>query len=209
MKREEKNAMSRRKIMEAALQEFAVRGCDAASLNTICAENEISKGNVYHYFKDKDELYLLCVAECFDRLTDYMEDAVRELKGPVEERLSGYFDARLRFFVENPLCLGLFLQATLNTPSRLTSKVSASRARFAALNVAVLTGFLRDAKLRTGITLPQAVESFRMYMDYFNLYFKQALERDGDEAEILRRHEEMCRRQLSIFLYGVIDNYAE
>ena len=54
MKREEKNALSRQRILEAALREFSEKGYAAASLNTVCAENGISKGIIYHYFADKE-----------------------------------------------------------------------------------------------------------------------------------------------------------
>ena len=73
MKREEKNMLSRQRILEAVLREFSQKGYEGASLNTVCAENGISKGIVYHYFKDKDELYLFCAADCFEKLTAYLK----------------------------------------------------------------------------------------------------------------------------------------
>ena len=73
MKREEKNILSRQRSLEAALREFSEKSYDTASMNTICTENNISKGIIYHYFKDKDELYLLCAGECFDKLTACLE----------------------------------------------------------------------------------------------------------------------------------------
>lgn len=69
MKREEKNQISRQRILESAAKEFAEKGYGLSSINVICAEGDISKGILYHYFKDKDELYLTCVQACFDGLT--------------------------------------------------------------------------------------------------------------------------------------------
>ena len=60
MKREEKNLQSRQRILEGALKEFSAKSYAEASLNNICNDNDISKGIIYHYFKDKDQLYLLC-----------------------------------------------------------------------------------------------------------------------------------------------------
>lgn len=68
MKREEKNAQTRQRIVDAALEEFSQKGFEGASLNVVCAQNDLSKGIIYHYFKDKDELYLLCVGLCFDEM---------------------------------------------------------------------------------------------------------------------------------------------
>ena len=209
MKREDKNAQSRQKILEAALREFSAKGYDTASLNTMCAENDISKGVIYHYFKDKDEIYLLCVAECFEKLTSYMSDAVKGVAGSVEQRLRGYFDARLRFFAENPLYLGIFTNAALNAPNSLTGDIMEARKAFDELNISVLTRLLESATLRKGVTVPAVVEDFRMYMDYFNLRFKAVLFEADSPEQALSKHEERCHRQLGILLYGVLGDKDE
>ena len=58
MNREEKNQQMQRRIMDSALAEFAKQGYSASSVNTICAAQGVSMGIIYHYFKNKDELYL-------------------------------------------------------------------------------------------------------------------------------------------------------
>lgn len=209
MKREEKNALSRQRILEASLREYSAKGYDTASLNAICADNGILKGIIYHYFKDKDELYLLCVAECFDKLTSYITDAVKGMAGSVEQRLRGYFDTRLRFFAENPLYLGIFTDAVLNPPNSLIDDIIKARKAFDELNISVLTGLLESTTLREGITVPAVVEDFRMYMDYFNLRFKAVLIGAHSPEQALRKHEERCHRQLGILLYGVMGDKDE
>ncbi len=209
MKREEKNALSRRRILEAAFREFSEKGFKAASLNAVCAENGISKGIIYHYFTDKDELYLLCVAGCFDALTVYLKQAMDAMSGSVENRLREYFDARLRFFAENPLYLGIFTDAVLNPPEHLIPRIAETRMSFDELNISVLTGLLDSATLRNGITVSAVVDDFRMYMDYFNLRFKGMLAGIHSPEQALREHEERCHRQLHILLYGVLGDQDE
>lgn len=89
--------MSRQRILDAAMREFSARGYEGASLNTVCTEYGISKGIIYHYFKDKDELYLLCTEKCFNEITAYLEETAKQLSGTVEQKLQTYFDARLCF----------------------------------------------------------------------------------------------------------------
>lgn len=72
MKRKEKSLLSRKKIINSAIAEFGINSYAEASLNAICKNSNISKGIIYHYFKDKDELYLVCVTECFDSLTNFL-----------------------------------------------------------------------------------------------------------------------------------------
>ena len=44
-------------ILRAALDEFAAHGFSASSLNRIIEAADISKGSLYYYFDDKEELY--------------------------------------------------------------------------------------------------------------------------------------------------------
>lgn len=204
MKQTEKNALSRQRILEAALREFSAKGYAAASLNTVCTENDISKGIIYHYFADKDEIYLLCVTDCFAALTAYLQGALGGMDGGVEQRLQGYFNARLRFFAENPRYLGIFTGAVLDPPAHLSSKIAEARGSFDELNISVLTQLLENTTLQSGMTVFSVVDDFRMYMDYFNLRFKDVMTGIGSPERALQEHEERCRRQLHILLYGVL-----
>ena len=172
--------------MEAALEEFSQKGYEAASLSNVCAEKGISKGIIYHHFKDKDALYLLCVEDCFDRVSAYLQEAAGKLSGTAEEKLAAYFDARLRFFALQPVYLGIFAEAA-----------------------EVLTGVLAKTPLRAGLRAEAVVEDFRMYMDYFNLRFRTAFRSGRSMDEILTEHEKKCRRQLDILLHGVLEDGNE
>ncbi len=204
MKREDKNALSRQRILDAALQEFSGKGYEGASLNTVWAEKGISKGAIYHYFKDKDEIYLLCVGQCFAALTAYLAEAAKALTGTAAERLRGYFDARLRFFVENPLYLGIFSDAAFQPPMAVSSAIAECRSAFDALNISVLTGLLHSEPLREELCVEAIVEDFRVYMDFFNLRFKAAPGEERSTERALREHEERCHRQIDILLHGVL-----
>jgi len=203
MKRTEKNLQSRQRILEGALEEFSAKRYAEASLNNICNDNNISKGLIYHYFNDKDELYLLCVKECFDALTSCLSEAVKTLNGGVEEHLRGYFDARLRFFGDNPLYLNLFCNAMLHPPMHLLDAINKVKSNFDRLNIAVLTEVLEQVSLRPGITVSEVVEDFRAYQDFFNARYL-SMQQSRSTESILRDHEERCHRQLKMLLYGVV-----
>ena len=209
MNREEKNALSRQRILEAALEEFSRRGYEGASLSNLCAEKGISKGIIYHHFKDKDELYLLCVEDCFTQVSAYLQQAAGALSGRAEEKLAAYFDARLRFFALRPVYLGIFAEAAFNPPPALAEEIAARRQAFDRLNIAVLSDLLETAPLRKGLDAATVVEDFRMYMDYFNLRFRAAFQSGRGMDEILAEHEEKCRQQLDILLHGVWEDRNE
>ena len=73
--------------METALEDFSQEGYEGASLSTVFVEKGISKEIVYHHFKDKDMLYLLCVEECFRSLTGTLARTAEALFGDPEEML--------------------------------------------------------------------------------------------------------------------------
>lgn len=71
MKQVERTRLTYDKIVNGAIREFGTKSYADASLNNICSESNISKGLIYHNFKGKDDLYLHCVAICFDRMTEF------------------------------------------------------------------------------------------------------------------------------------------
>lgn len=206
MKREEKNIQSRQKIIAAALQEFGEKSYGEASLNTVCKSGDISKGIIYHYFKDKDELFLVCIRECFDALTEQLKAdvAAAAAGGSIETVMQQYFDARTRFFVQNPLYLKLFFHAVITPPAHLLEEIQSIRKEFDELNVNVLTSLLQHVKLRADITMEEIVEEFRLYQDIVNTRYQMQVVSQVDIEE----HEKRCCRTLSILLYGVIAREA-
>ncbi|MEG1557630.1 MAG: TetR/AcrR family transcriptional regulator [Oscillospiraceae bacterium] len=201
MKRVEKNMASRRKILNSAFEEFGTQGYGLSSINAICSSGNISKGILYHYFKDKDELYLVCVQELFDSLTKHLACALADVSGTKTARLERYFAARLQFFHEHPLHHRLFCDVVIAPPQHLASGISELRAAFDALNVSVLTDLLKEARLRCDVTIESTVETFRLYQDFVNARYQM----EPSKAMNLEQHEETCWRSLSILLYGVIE----
>jgi len=52
---------NRDKILKIAFDEFMMKGYESSSINSICQKAGISKGGIYHHFKNKDELYQACL----------------------------------------------------------------------------------------------------------------------------------------------------
>lgn len=201
MQRDQKNSLTKRKIINSALIEFGEKSYGEASLNTICADGNLSKGIIYHYFKDKDSLYLACVGECFDALTAYLAGTVTAGGADASASLEHYFDTRIAFFMEHPIYLKLFCNAIMTPPPHLLESIGEIKAEFDALNLSVLTELLSSVKLRSDVTIPDVVEFFREYQDFVNTRFQMRM---GGELT-LKEHEAWCRRSLKIMLYGVID----
>lgn len=199
--REEQKLQSRNKILKSALREFAAQGYGLSSINTICSNGDISKGVLYHYYESKDALYLACVEQCFGRLTEYLQ---QHLAGGSCADAQDYFDARWRFFEENPLFQRLFCESIVYPPAQLKAEIGKIKEKFDALNVSVMSQMLQGVKLREDISLGQALELFRMFQDFVNV--RSQMLPDGEVS--LERHEKISSRTLSVLLYGLVERSA-
>src|SRR5690349_3761299 len=58
----------KRSILTIAAEEFAVHGYEASSYNRIIERSGISKGAIYYYFDDKEDLYATVLRDAMQRL---------------------------------------------------------------------------------------------------------------------------------------------
>ncbi len=200
MKRAEKNAETKHRIIESALKEFSEKSYREASLNTICIEGEVSKGIIYHYYQDKEELYLACVKECFSSLKEYLDQKVKITDDSLERNLNNYFKVRLHFFNENPIYFGIYCSAVLNPPDELEKKLNKAMKEFHEQTIKILSALLKKTKLRKGITNDEVIETFSEYQDWVNTRAQK------NKKVSLREHELKTQRTLKILLYGVVES---
>ena len=106
MKRTERTELTVSKIQEAALEEFGLNGYAGGTINNICKRG-INKGLIYHNFKDKDELYLVCLKNSCKKLISMIEES-----GCVSDQLQ-YMKLRMHFFTEYPNEAHIFFEAIL------------------------------------------------------------------------------------------------
>lgn len=167
MNQQEKSRQSREKIVNAGIQEFGTKGYAGASLNTLLAANGLSKGLVYHYFKNKDQLYLGCVAVCFERLMAAF--AQMEQRDKAADILHHYFEVRSRFFREHPLLEGVFFDAVLQPPSHLAKALAQIRTdlckRFGKMGRR-LQNRIKEYTLQQGVFPEKAAPYFKIVVQY-------------------------------------------
>ncbi|WP_417275723.1 TetR/AcrR family transcriptional regulator [Celeribacter halophilus] len=84
-----KDPEKRRQILSGAWQVFVDQGFDAATMNGICKAAGVSKGTLYVYFKNKEDLFVALVEDrreaFFAGIVERLEDA-----GTIEDHLLAY-----------------------------------------------------------------------------------------------------------------------
>ncbi len=94
----------RERIADAAGQLFAVQRFHEVRMDDIATEAGVSKGTLYRYFADKEDLYFGLVASGTEQLLEQFERAVDPALDPrtnlcrIVEAMIGFFDRRSYFF---------------------------------------------------------------------------------------------------------------
>lgn len=208
MKREEKIRQTKRRIMDRALAEFSARGYRAASVNNIFdPEQGISKGIIYHYFASKDELFLACVEECFQRLKAYVQEHFQPdgCKMDAEGYLTGYFEVRMRFFRENPLYQRIFMESVFMPPEHLREEIMEQRRPMEQVNLEILEKLFSRIPLRGSLDQESTARLLIQFINFMNLQCREA---ETGLAGI-QQTEEKNRQILDIFLNGILERQAE
>lgn len=201
MKRDEKINMMKSKIIQSASEEFGKKGYELASVNDICKNAAISKGIIYHYFKDKDQLYLACIQECYQALYDFYlsGDKTFLLMGDVQLLM----ERRMDFFKKYPIFRGLFFQALLNTPQRLKKEVEDLNESIKQLHFEIYSNYLKKLKLRDNISIEQSIKYLDIIQNAYNDYFRKQIESNFDFEALIDEHEKSIPKWIDLMIYGI------
>jgi AcrR family transcriptional regulator len=74
-------------LLEAALHVFATQGYRTTRLEQVAAAAGVTKGAVYHYFSNKEELLLRALELYQERAFGRLEEALRRERGPSSARI--------------------------------------------------------------------------------------------------------------------------
>ncbi|KZE37404.1 hypothetical protein AV656_12605 [Bhargavaea cecembensis] len=89
-------------ILKAAMREFAQNGFDKASTNRIVKDAGMSKGMLYYYFENKEDLFRDCIGYALDHMEQSLEDWIGTEREGFIERMARIAEAKRRYFTENP-----------------------------------------------------------------------------------------------------------
>lgn len=125
-------------IISAAIPEFAKHGFEGAVLNEICRKDEISKGRLFHHFKNKEELYIACLNSVIDKFVERNLRFSPDKKRTLQENLHDYFVWRHDFYIMNEGTFELLLQIQKSENHRFRNEFSELYEKAEKSNITVL-----------------------------------------------------------------------
>jgi TetR/AcrR family transcriptional regulator len=115
-------------ILRAAAVCFRQRGYHGTSVEQIAQELGMTKGNLYYYFRDKEEILYFCHDHSLDLLLHLLKRVRREARLPVD-RLRGLIEAFVHMILDELHGTALTLDFQALSPP-LLAKVIRKRDRF-------------------------------------------------------------------------------
>lgn len=110
------------RILEAGLRAFAEENYNVASTNNIVKAAGISKGSLFKYFKNKEDLYFCILDSVIADLMEEIKDDIESLKGDVFEVIIRYAEIEFNWHINNPNKYRLIKRAFINDNSVMYEK---------------------------------------------------------------------------------------
>jgi len=124
----EGSASTRVEILKSAAAAFRRLGYHGATVEQIAAALHMKKGNLYYYFRNKEEILYACHQYSLDQLLALLDDVERSGLGP-EEKLRRLIVAFVHTILDELHGTALFLDLEALVPAHLKT-VIARRDRF-------------------------------------------------------------------------------
>ncbi|HEX3644743.1 MAG TPA: TetR/AcrR family transcriptional regulator [Vicinamibacterales bacterium] len=133
-------------IISAGARVFRARGFAAAGMRDIASSADLSLGNLYHYFRGKDELLFFCQDRAADRLLEALA-AARKDRRPLRLRLRELAVAHVLCLLDEVEGSAAHLEVDA-LPPRLRARIVAKRDRYERGVRALVTAGVRAGSLR-------------------------------------------------------------
>ncbi len=150
---------AKERILAAALEEFATRGYEASSTNAIASRAGVAKGLVFHYFQNKERLFI----ELFDHEIERLSQGVFHFGEPMSPdlftRLHQLTVRKLQLAHEHPLAVDFLLVALTEAPQSLRAELSLKQAALLQKSWPRFLEGIDATGLRPGLSLTDAIET--------------------------------------------------
>ena len=187
------------RILDVSKQEFAAHGYEGASYNKIIQKIGISKGSMYYYFENKEDLFITCFLDAFTHATDGFGFDFASF--PFENEEESYWDSIKVFsskqwngVLQHPLLMSLMRQlVSMGTDHPLFRKLNLLCEGLSEYGdiMAILQHGVEIGAIRSDVPLTVLV---RMSQEHEVWLIQELQEERLDEQQVVDRFFEMFKQ---------------
>ena len=121
-RRSEVSAATRVEILKSAAAAFRKLGYHGATVEQIAAALHMKKGNLYYYFRNKEEILFACHQYSHDRLKELLDQVVRST-APADEKLRRLITSTVHVILDELHGTALLLDLEALSPAHLKAVI--------------------------------------------------------------------------------------
>ena len=114
---------TRVEILKSAAAAFRKLGYHGATVEQIAAALHMKKGNLYYYFRNKEEILFACHQYSLDRLLELLDDVVRS-EASADEKLRSLIVAAVHLILDELHGTALLIDLEALSPSHLKAVIT-------------------------------------------------------------------------------------
>lgn len=182
---------TRRRILEAATAEFAAHGLAGARVAAICVRAAVNKRMLYHYFGDKDQLFVAVLEETYEAIRA-RERALRLEHLPPVEAMRRLVETTWDHYVDHPEFIKLLNSENMHQARhiKMSARARAMHSPFVGMIAQILGRGEASGDFRGGVDVVELYISIAG-LGYFYLSNHHTLgaifERDLTATEAMAR----------------------
>ena len=198
----ELDSEKQQRIIDAALTEFAEYGYENGSTNRIVKNCGISKGSLFKYFENKEELYFYLIDTVSAQMAEEMRFDVSRLSRDLYERVIEYSVAEISWYVTNPVKGRFLIGVASETGSDIGRKIVE---RYGDKSTDIYEALLKGVDMSGRSNSRQEItDILRWVLMGFNSSFLKSIAGRDDDIEALKKsYIKQLKGYLSVLKKGL------
>lgn len=162
----ELNKEKRTKIIEISITEFSRYGYESSSTNRIVQNANISKGSLFKYFKNKEELYFYILDFVIQELMESLSQEITALPKELFARIIRYSELEFAWYMKHPDKCKLITAAFTKNDTAICKKVET---RYGLEGQSIYYELLKDTDISIpGCEREKALNLLKWFLTGFN-----------------------------------------
>jgi TetR/AcrR family transcriptional regulator len=146
------------RIINAAMKEFAQKGYDNASTNEMVKEAGISKGLLFHYFKNKKQLFFFLFDYCYNLVADEFYKKVDLTERDFFKRIRQAVLIKMDLQQQYPDILTFIQEAFMQDSPEIKDEFDKKKLELNAINIGIIYDGIDLSKFRDDVDVQKILK---------------------------------------------------